>query len=332
MKKQGWLTEFEALRGLSIVLLLMVHAGFFSLKLFGWLEIGGLSSFVVAFLLGSFFFLAGYFFDMSIHKYLNNIWYFVFSRIIRIFPPYWVALWLFTLMYDLRKRDLLVYALNLQVIFSPEYVKPLLTLWYISLLVVYYILFGFLVWKANSNRSLFAGALLIFLTAYILHVYTGLFDQRFFRYYFVFFAGIYLYRNEDIRNYVFQISFFYKLLIAAVGVILFSFAHAAGLAIRNLLFIAAALVFILSWVLMWLSIFRTNIGNWKLWVVLSTGSYFAYLFHRPVWHWVETSMSIPLVWDQVIVFRLVPISVLLLLASYYLQLGYDRLLFTLRLK
>ncbi|GAB1471878.1 acyltransferase [Chloroflexota bacterium] len=330
-KPRNWLFEFEALRGLSIVLLFFLHAGVFGLSVFGWFELDPVALFAASFLLGSFFFLAGYFFDMSIQRHSKDLWRFIYSRFIRIYPPYWLALSFFTMMFTLRKRELLVYLLNLQIVFSPAYVKPLLTLWYVSLLVIFYVIFGLLIWRLRSNLSLFIGSFAVFGVIYIIHLLTDLFDERAFMYYFVFLAGIYFFRFEDLRVRLFQIPFRYKILTAAVGVFIFWFVQMLGLQTRNWLFIAAADFFILAWVLLSLSIFRTKIGNWKMWAFLSTASYFAYLLHRPIWYGLEFIFS-PADGGAITFFRAVPASGVVLLVAYFLQFGYDRLLAALHLK
>lgn len=325
------LKEFEALRGLSIVLLLWLHAHVFGLSVFGLFELDASALYVGAFLLGSFFFLAGYFFDMSMNKHSERILEFARSRILRVFPPYWMGLWLFSLIYTLRKRDLLVYALNLQIVFSPVFVKQLLTLWYISLLVVFYVIFGVLIWRMKSNGRLFISSVSVFLIIYVLHLTTDLFDPRFFMYFFVFLAGVYFFRFEGLRLKLLDLSFHYKLFLAAVGVMAYWLVQAGGLQTRNWLFIIGADVFVLTWVLLSLSIFRTGIGQWKVWAFLSIASYFAYLLHRPVWHALEGIMDID-AWGGIVAFQALPASAVTLILSYFMQLGYDRFLAFLRLK
>lgn len=77
------IVEFEALRGLSIFLLLLLHAHVFGLSVFGLFALNPVSAFVGAFLLGAFFFLGGYFFDMSIQRYSQGILKFIRSRLVR---------------------------------------------------------------------------------------------------------------------------------------------------------------------------------------------------------------------------------------------------------
>jgi peptidoglycan/LPS O-acetylase OafA/YrhL len=330
--RQQRFQEFDALRGLSIVLLLILHSHFFALKFFG-VELGPMAAFVGAFLLGSFFFLAGYFTDISLSRSGNNVFVFVKSKLIRIFPPYWLALALFMIVmgYSLKRLDLYVYAMNLQIVFSPAYVKQLLTLWYISLLIIYYMIFVPMLLLTKANKRLLAGSVVVFTTAYGLHLAKGFFDQRFFQYYFLFLAGIYFSRFKNVRRWLFDLAFLYKFIISILGVLVFWLVQLAGYEVRNGLYLLAVDFFILGWVLMWLTIFRMAVGGWRLWSFLSTASFFAYLYHRPVWQILMDNFDVT-PWGGFIYFQLFPGSIVTLVLSYFLQRGYDLLLSLLRLK
>jgi peptidoglycan/LPS O-acetylase OafA/YrhL len=326
------LQEFEALRALAILLLLVLHSDFFALSAFGY-ELGFAAVPTASFLLGSFFFLAGYFWDVSLQKSEGSPIAFVKSKFVRIFPPYWLALALFMLVleYNLKRFDFAVYATNLQAVFSPAYVKQIITLWYISLLVVFYLIFGVLLFVVKSDRALLVWSVVVFTAAYAAHLLTGLFESRFFMYYFIFLAGIYFSRFETVREGLFETGFVYKAAFAALGLWLFSATHNAGYPITHGLYILAADIFILGWVLLWLTIFRTRAGGWWIWTPISTASYFAYLCHRPVWHILSSNFDVR-PWGGVIQFYLVPGSIVVLVLSYFLQRGYDLLLSVLRVR
>jgi peptidoglycan/LPS O-acetylase OafA/YrhL len=318
------LQEFEALRALSIILLLILHSDVFSLQVFG-IELGPISHFVGAFLLGSFFFLAGYFQEVSMQKRGQNPLSYVKSKFVRIFPPYWLALAMFVFImgYSLKRFELSVYLSNLQFIFSPAFAKQLLTLWYISVVVGYYIIFGILEYHTKSNMALFVWSVILFGAAYVLHKTTSLLDGRFFEYYFIFLAGIYFSRFQQVRERLFDLNFIYKIVIALLGVWLFRLALAAGYEITNGFYLLAVNFYILGWVLMWLGIFRTGAGRWRIWSPVSTASFFAYLYHRPIWY-----ILIPLLAGRMglssIMFQFIPGSILVV--CYFLQKGYDALL------
>lgn len=323
--------EFEALRGLSIVLLLTLHSEIYDPIVFGE-TLKDIGVFVASFLLGSFFFLAGYFTEVSLKKPATHPIRFIWSKFIRIYPPYWIALVLFIyfMEYSLRRRDLAVYLLNLQVVFSPAFVKPLLTLWYISMLVVFYALIGGMMFSLRSSAGLLAAAVALYVFAFIAHRAWGLFEPRFFQYYFIFLAGVFFCRFENIRNRMLGWNAPVKIVIAALGVFLLQWQLNSGDASQGL-YLLAVDFFILGWILLWLSLFRTWLGNWRLWSWLSAASFFTYLFHRPLWRLIDIIFGLEAGMGTVMV-HLIPGSLLALLLGYFLQLAYDRLLALMHLK
>ncbi|MBI3151439.1 MAG: acyltransferase [Chloroflexi bacterium] len=331
-EKKQKLQEFEALRGLSILLLLALHSEVFDASVFGF-EVDPLGQVVAASLLGSFFFLAGFFAEFSRQKTGGNAISFMKSKVIRIFPPYWLALalFIFVIKYTLKRFDTLMYVFSLQWLLSPVYIKPLLTIWYISVLIGYYIIFGFLLFRVKSTLGLLVWSIILFAAAYVTNMTTGLFEPRFFQYYFIFLAGVFFNRFEKERNIVLGMNFLYKAAIALVVLILFWLAASAGYDVRNGFYILAVDLFIFGWVLMWLSIFQTRVGEWKAWAFLSTASFFAYLYHRPIWYVLDQALSLEAGKARVF-FNLIPGAIIALIVGYFLQIGYDRLLVRLRLK
>lgn len=326
------LQEFEALRALAILLLLALHSEVFAFKVFGY-ELGPAAVFVATFLLGSFFFLSGYFQEVSLANRNGNIFSFFKSKFIRIYPPYWAALVMYVLImgFSLKRFDLYVYMLNLQFIFSPAFVKQLLTLWYISVVVAYYLIFGILTIRIKSNLVLLIWSAVIFGAAYELHSITGFLDARFLQYYFIFLAGIYFSRFQQVRETLFNLGFMYKAGVAFLGVLLFWLAQAAVYKVENGFYIMAGNFYILGWILMWLGIFRTNVGSWRVWSLISTASFFTYLYHRPFWK-ILLSIFDPTGWRDETLFKFLPGSIIVLFFCYILQVGYDRLLAVFRQK
>lgn len=326
------LKEFEALRGLAILLLLALHSEVFDPLFFGE-ALKELALFVASFLLGAFFFLAGYFAEVSLGKPGTSAWKFIWSKFIRIYPPYWfaLALFIFVMGVSLKRNDTVVYVLNLQATFSPVFVKPVLTLWYISMLVVFYILYGVMLLSIRSSLWLVIAAVTVYVSAYLAHITWGLFDPRFFQYYFIFLAGIFFCRFESVREAMLGLNNVWKILLAVLGVLIFAFTFGSGAEMTSLPYTLAVDVFILSWVLMWLGFFRTSMGDWRMWTWLSTASFFAYLIHRPLWRVLDNIFALE-EGPATVFMHLIPGSILALILGYFLQRGYDRLLAALRLK
>jgi len=326
------LKEFEALRGLSIILLLALHSEIFDPHIFGQ-ALKDIGFFVASFLLGSFFFLAGYFTQVSLGKPKRTAFGFIWSKFIRIYPPYWLALILFiyVLGYDLNRTALAVYVMNLQAVFSPTFIKSLLTLWYISMLVVFYILFGGMMLFIRSSLGLLLASIVIFAVAFIAHQTWGFFDPRFFQYFFIFLAGVFFCRFESFRVRLFGLNIFIKLILAIVSAGILQWVLNVEFTATNLIHLLVSDFFILSWILLLLTAFRTRAGDWSLWAWLSTASFFAYLIHRPMWRAIDNFFDLEPSPSTMMV-HLIPGAILALILGYFLQRGYDRLLAVLRLK
>ena len=84
-------------------------------------------------------------------------------------------------------------------------------------------------------------------------------------------------------------------------------------------------LYILGMILFWLGVFRTPIGGWRIWAPISYASFFAYLFHRPIWELLVSVFPIS-DFHLLVLFKLIPASIVVFFISYFLQYGYDRFL------
>ncbi len=320
------ISEIDALRALSIIFLMAVHSGVFDLTVFGFL-LEPLGPFFGSFLLGSFFFLAGYFSDVSFHKREQGLLPFLWSKFIRIYPPYWLALGAFVLVlgYSLKPFDAAVYALNLQFLFAPAFAKQILTLWYVSLIAVYYFIFGIPLSRKSSNINILIWSVIIFGATFTAHIFTDLFDGRFFEYFFIFLAGIYYSRFSLARERIVETHISIKFIPAMIGVWFFWLKYINQVSYLSWQYLLIVDFYILVMILLWLGIFRSSMGKWKIWAYISYASFFAYLFHRPIWEIIQPYFPISNYTQQAL-FRLFPASVVVFIAAYFLQVGYDRLL------
>ncbi len=325
------LREFDVLRAVAILLLFVSHSEVLSRK-FNGVSIEWIGPFIGSFLLGSFYFIAGYFVDASLSRRDKGIFAFFKSKFVRIYPPYLLAVILFVVVldYTLKRRDWAVYLLNLQFIFSPAFVKQLLTLWYISVLMGFYIVYAFLFVRTNSGLSLYLGMLVVFALVYLVHIKTELFDGRFLMYLPIFTTGIYLSRNRKAFEWFFSIPFVLSLAFALPGLLSYWYVQAAGYGFLSWQHLAAVDFYILSSDLFWLKVFRGSISSWKIWAPISTASFFAYLYHRPIWEFVAMVpwgiLSSDIVWV-----RLLPGSVIVIFICYYLQLAYNYMIHRIQL-
>lgn len=323
------LPEFEFMRALSIVLLLIHHSGFYRLEIPG-VSLQGLSPYLEAFLLGCFFFISGYFMEISLQKSGGNFFGFIRSRLIKIYPPYLIAfaLYVFVLGYGFKtKFDIAVWLAGTQFIFSPSFVKPLLTLWYVGAILLFYVLFLAL-WKVAPKIKFFiAASIAVFILAFILHRVTQLLDARFFKYYFVFLTGLLLAKPKVPEIALSSQWMLLKSALALLGMWLFTLALHAEADPVSLFYLTASYLFIVSTVTLLFSVIsKFSIATPWRWVTgISYGSYFIYLFHRPFWKILENAFAIQGLQNQIL-FRLIPASLVVLVVCYFLQRVYDFLL------
>ncbi len=323
---QAKIFEFDFLRALAIIMLMFHHSEAYGLTVYG-ISLEGLAPYFEAILLGIFFFISGYFTERSFQKQKQSGISLFFSRTLRIFPPYLFALFLymFVMEISLKRKDLLIYLLGAQFIFTPNFTKPVVTIWYVSAIILFYLVFGLLLANSRSARGLIVGSMLVFVVAYILHLWTGLIDERFYKYFIVFLAGILFARIIYLSHWLSGEQIVQKIILAILSSFIFS--YVLNLSPISLRYILGTVLFIVSWVILLFTLatkIKTRIIL-KLVALISYLSYFAYLLHRPLWGWLVKFFFIESFRDQVY-FKLVPASVAVFILSYFLQYGYDRLL------
>ncbi len=146
--------------------------------------------------MGSYVFLSG--FGLYLQKSNRNIntyeklIIFLKKRFLRIFPLYWLALFLFIIMFDYVDYNilyLLAHFLGMQIIFAPLFDFPIFTLWFIGIIVIYYFIFIILS-SLGSIRKIILGSIAILFFFLSLNFIFGIVEYRFFTYYLIFIVGI----------------------------------------------------------------------------------------------------------------------------------------------
>lgn len=146
--------------------------------------------------MGSFAFISG--FGLYLNQNNRNInsfeklSKFLKKRFFRIFPLYWVALILFVLFLGYSNMNifyLIAHVFGMQIIVAPLYGPPMLTLWFIGIIVVYYLIFIILSFSGSIYRILPISIAILFFFAF-LNIFLGLVEYRFFFYYLLFILGI----------------------------------------------------------------------------------------------------------------------------------------------
>jgi len=235
--------------------------------------------------LGLFVLIAGHLIGRSGIRGWGDIVAFYRRRLIRIYPPYLLALALFGLCGLLEAGQFLPAA----VLVSSFGDDPPGTLWYIAMLVVFYLLAPFLLLlreRLVPTRPLVGGliaaGLLIALSTALGLTVSGV-DPRLFLYFPAFVVGLLVSSRLDAR----RLPGWGLLVVLALGVggLLHSLGESAGKLDNDLR--GSLLATLVPLALLVLT--QRLLPRLRLWgplMAVSTASYFMYLFHRPIFHWL----------------------------------------------
>ena len=117
---------------------------------------------------------------------------FLKKRFIRIVPLYWIAIVLFLFFVGYLGIDplyLFFHFLGLQIVVAPYFGPPMLTLWFIGIIMIYYLIYIVLNSLGSIKLIIPASVVILFFFVFLKGVF-GLVEYRFFYYYFIFIAGI----------------------------------------------------------------------------------------------------------------------------------------------
>lgn len=320
------LLEFDVLRAVAIILLLLHHGGIYNFSILGF-SLGNLDHYVQLFLLGSFVFLSGYLFAVSYEK--NGPKQFWLGRLVRMLIPYWIALLLFLWIMGIEAgpQDILIHILGGQMVLSPRLTKPILTIWFVGLTLAYYVIFGFLMGVYRKPTGCIVATLLVFAGAVFLRMEFGLVARRFLYYFFIFAAGVWMARKDWLEKLTTARFFLVdKLLFAALGAAaLYPFQDQVGNAVSLPLILVIDL-FILSAILLALSVIHLAARrslSLRFFSAISYASFFTYLLHRPVWE-LMSKIYYPQSLQQASLYLMLIGFGMVLPLAYYLQRYYDK--------
>ena len=334
--------EFYIVRALAIFLILFHHLpqhsfNFYAFHLKGHLvDLSFIFWWEFYFGVGLFVFISGYLLSKAnpSFKRWRDIKQFILERYIRIFPLYIIALVLFIALNDHIRSSLnicmfVLNLLGLQVIFGSNDCPPLLTLWFVGLILSYYYVFIIL---AKFGRSLIRFITLVFtilLFGVLLRKIIGLMDERFLFFFGIFVAGMLGAKYKWIEKMKFShVTFVSPLFVILVYFYVafihpkeirsfFSFIGMSDFIVKNLIILWLVLiVFALARV-----IIRT--GRYGFFQKIAYASYGMYLFHRPVW-WLMEDIYNPANGEIKALYLALLGIPLIIFVSYYLQKFCDR--------
>jgi peptidoglycan/LPS O-acetylase OafA/YrhL len=148
-----------------------------------------------------------YYNNHSINSF-QGVFDFYRKRLLRIYPLYWAALATFILVFYIfaprldsgfvfpnsenvfNFYNLLIHALGLQILLAPAYASPMLTLYFVGLIVIFYAIYPFLIIYSKSTGQLLLSSLLVYLGFFLISRAFNIIDYRFFMFFLIFVFGI----------------------------------------------------------------------------------------------------------------------------------------------
>jgi hypothetical protein len=185
------------------------------------------------------------------------------------------------------------------------------------------VIFG--LFLSRSTKSLLIWAVLVFSISYFLNHQYKLFDDRFFEYFLIFLLGILLARYDPILEVLIKISLPLQVLITFAGFVLYGVFYFRHYEVTSWPYLLASDFHMITTIVLALRIFRTGYLDHKIWSAISYASFFAYLFHRPIWDLMFRVIKFP--FDIYIGwYRIIPGAIIVFIVCYYLQFGYDKVI------
>jgi peptidoglycan/LPS O-acetylase OafA/YrhL len=184
------LMEIDTIKVISVMLIIIHHGDAF---LYHYI-FGNLDPYLGRVGLALFTFVSGY----ALYKnnvQISSIKAFYKKRLLRIYPLYLLALFLYVILSNFKlwrtftDATLVAHILGLQMLIYP-YIQPDGLLWYIGMIFIFYGVYPFLINKSKTPLKLIwnAGVILVLLT--LLRVFFGIIEIRNFVYFPIFITGI----------------------------------------------------------------------------------------------------------------------------------------------
>lgn len=201
---------FDFLRALAIAMIIPAHLSNFLSSTYSKLALYAADPYFANMGLGLFIFMSGYLLyynNHSIHSF-QNVLTFYRKRLLRIFPLYWAAIAAFTLVFFIFApklnsgfvfpnaehvfsfQNLIMHILGLQIFLAPSYASPMLTLYFIGLIIVFYTIYPLIIMLSKNSKQFLIYSSLVFLGFLVVSRTFHIIDHRFFMFFPIFVFGI----------------------------------------------------------------------------------------------------------------------------------------------
>ena len=329
--RQERIYELDILRSLALFLLFLHHGGLYGVKVLQK-SIKFLQPYIGYFIVGAFIFLAGYLSAVTIKKYPKpDRFRYLKSRFLRIHPPYLVALALFILLLEVQVdlRELIIHIFGLQILLAPLVGTPIFTLWFVGMILMFFYQFFFFQLTFESTSGLILSIIMILAGSLILNNWFQLFEYRYFIFFPIFAIGI-LCERINILPVLLTSRYMLidRFIIFILGTIFMALANSRTGTSITFISVLGTNVFILTSIMLVLGLAKkvvdTKIGL-NLFSLISVSSYFAFLFHRPIWKILTSFMNFRS-HNLLFLYTVIVGTPIVIIVSYYSQKAYNHML------
>lgn len=332
--------HFDLMRSIAIIIILIYHLPGYSFNFYDLNMIGiNIDSSVLRelskyFGLGLFIFISGYLSNLKGRSFsgVHTIKEYALSKIVKIFPLYYLALIAFYYIYDIKEpMRVAVHILGLQLVFTSQLIQPAPTLWFIGLIVIYYATYIFV--RAEKVDALIKVLVLTLFPIIVLAVNRvfHLMDLRIVLYYGIFLLGLYSARHDIFRKISWAQTIIAMVVFTGFLIIYGDYAFATNpLSTLSSYFIVNVLMFLfIDLAYKSCLFFSERIKLKRLVEIISYSSFCMFLFHRPVWSLMHDVLSgMHLENEGIMAMILLAIGIPIIVAiSYSVQRLYDKIVF-----
>lgn len=328
--------EFDVLRSLAILLILFHHLpqyyfNFYDLRYFGidydLTFINNLNRYLG---LGLFTFSSGYLLYQKYPKFHDkkDIRRFLKIRYIRIFPLYLIALMIFIIgSGDFKIFSVIAHVLGVQELLASKYLTPIMTLWYIGIILIYYYMFAVIVRYFRNSKEFVGFGGVVFISLLILEGNFSITDRRLIVYLPTFLSGIII-SKENILSKL-KSKYILILFCSMFFLTFISYKYLYGIKIKTISFNFLSYVLLINVIMIlfalitfYLSKSIVNSKGYKYLQLIAYSSLCMYLFHRPIWN----AMTLIYTNNNNLIYGFYLIffgTSLIIVSSYFLQKIYD---------
>lgn len=201
---------FDFLRALAIIMIIPAHLSNYLFSSYGKLMLYAFDPYFANMGLGLFIFMSGYLLYYNNHsiRSLEDVFDFYKKRLLRIFPLYWAALAVFVMVFFVfasrldsgfvfpdsenvfSPYNVLVHFLGLQILLAPAYAAPMLTLYFVGLIVIFYAIYPFIIMYSKSTEQILISSFVVYFCSFLISKTFNIIDHRFFMFFLVFMFGV----------------------------------------------------------------------------------------------------------------------------------------------